>query len=92
LENRGGENDKVSRGMWKTVETGTGKVRMGEAKGRREKRRSWKEEGRKGKEDKEKGEDNGSEESSREMGNMGGGGGSSKVRSRGQEVGTRKVP
>jgi len=67
--------------MWKTVKTGTGKVRMGEAKGRREKGGSWKKERRKGKEeDKEKREDDGS---SRGMGNMGEGGGSSKVRSRG---------
>ena len=47
------------------METSTGKVGIGEAKGRREK-------GRKGKEeDKKKGEDNGNEESSREMGDMG---------------------
>ena len=49
--------------MWKTVETDTGKVRMGEAKGRREK-------GRKGKDEDEKGENNGSKKSSRGIGDM----------------------
>jgi len=39
---------------------------MGEVKGRRKKGRSWKKEGRKGKE-----EDDGSEESSRGVGDMG---------------------
>jgi len=81
LENREGENDKVPGEMWKVVEASTGKVGMGEAKGRREKGRSWKKEGRKGKkEDKEKGEDDGSEESNRGMGNMRRGERSSKVR------------
>ena len=45
LENRGDENDKMSRGVWKVVETGTGEVRMGETKGERSKRRSKKEVG-----------------------------------------------
>ena len=35
MENRGGENDKVSRGMWETVETGAKEIGMGEAKGKR---------------------------------------------------------
>ena len=55
--------------MWKAVEASTGKVGIGEAKGRKGKE-----------EDKEKGKDNGSEESSRGMRDMGQGGGSSKVR------------
>ena len=67
MKNRGGENDEVSGGMWEAVETSTGKVRMGETKGR-----GWKKEGRKIKEEEtEKEEDNGSKESSRGMGNMG---------------------
>ena len=74
------------------METSIGKVGMGEAKGRREKGRSWKKEGRKGKEEDEKGENDGSKESSRGMEDMGGGGGSGKVRSGGQEVGAGKVP
>ena len=45
LENRGDENDKMSRGVWKVVETGTGEVRIGETKGERSKRRSKKEVG-----------------------------------------------
>jgi len=62
----------VSGGVWKAVETSTGKVGMEEVKGRREKGRSWKKEGRKGEEeDKKKGEDDGNEESSRRMGDMG---------------------
>ena len=40
LENRGGENDEMSREVWKAVETSTGEVRMGETKGGRNKRRS----------------------------------------------------
>ena len=51
------------------MEASTGKVGIGEAKGRKGKE-----------EDKEKGKDNGSEESSRGMRDMGQGGGSSKVR------------
>jgi len=42
LENQRSENDEVSRGMWKAVETGIGKVRMGETKGGRSKRKSGK--------------------------------------------------
>ena len=58
--------------MWKAVETGAREVRMGEAEKRRSKGRSREKERGKGKEeDKEKEEDNGSEESSRRMGDMG---------------------
>ena len=42
LENQGSENDKVSRGMWKAVETGTGEVRMGETKEERSEGKSRK--------------------------------------------------
>jgi len=35
LEDRGGKNDKVSRGVQKVVETGIGEVRVAEAKGGR---------------------------------------------------------
>ena len=34
----------MSRGMWEAVETSTGEVRMGEAKGRRGKGRGWEKE------------------------------------------------
>ena len=44
LENRRGENDKMPRGMWKAVETGTREVRVGKAKGGRSEGRSWEEE------------------------------------------------
>jgi len=40
LENRRGENDKVSRGMWKAVETGVREVGVGKAKGGGSKGRS----------------------------------------------------
>ena len=42
LENQGSENNEVSRGMWKAVETGTGEVSMGETKGGRSEERSGK--------------------------------------------------
>ena len=45
LENRGDENDKISRGVWKAVETSTGEIGIGETKGERSKRRSRKEVG-----------------------------------------------
>jgi len=48
LENWGSENDEVSGGMWKAVETGTGKIRIGEIKGGRSEGRSRKEVGGKG--------------------------------------------
>jgi len=48
LENRGGENDEMSRGVWKAVETSTEEVRIGETKEERNKRRSRKEAGGKG--------------------------------------------
>ena len=37
LENRRSKNDKVSRGMWKAMETKAGKVMLTEAKGERRK-------------------------------------------------------
>ena len=72
LENRRGEDDEVPRGMWEAVETSTREVGVGKAKGRKSKERSRKKERRKReKEEAEKGKDNGGEESSRGMGNMG---------------------
>ena len=51
----------MSRGVWKTVETGVGEVRMGETERERNERGSGEEERRKGKEEKtEKGENSGS--------------------------------
>ena len=47
MENRGSENDKVSRGMWQAVETSAGEIRMEEAEGRRSEERGWKEERKK---------------------------------------------
>jgi len=48
LENRGSEDDEVSRGMWEAVETGIREIRVGEAEGRRSEGGSWKKERRKG--------------------------------------------
>ena len=42
LENRGGENNKVSKRVWKVVETKAGKTGVAEAKERREKRKEGK--------------------------------------------------
>jgi len=53
LEDRRDQNDKVSRGMWETIETEAGKTGMVEAEGRREKRRSRKEKGKNGRKTKE---------------------------------------
>ena len=56
MEDRRGQNDKVSRRMWKAVETGVREVGMGEAEGRRNKGKSREKE----KEKTEKGENSGS--------------------------------
>ena len=74
LENRRGENDKMSRRMWKTVEANAEKVRMGEAEAEGSKRRSGKKMRRKEKEketETEERKDSGSKENSREVGNLG---------------------
>ena len=40
LVNRGGENDKMSRGVWKAVETSTKGVGMGETEGGRSRKKA----------------------------------------------------
>ena len=71
LEDRRGKDNKMSRGVWKTVEANAGKIRMAEIEGGRGKGGSRKEMRRKrGKEETKKGEDDGSKESSRRMENM----------------------
>ena len=47
LENRGSENDEISGGIWKVVETSTGEIRMGETNRGRSKEKSRKEAGEK---------------------------------------------
>ena len=65
MENRGSKDDKVSREIWKAVETSAEEIRVGEAEERRNKGRSRKEEREKGKEEEtEKGKDGGSKENS----------------------------
>jgi len=46
LENGRGKDNKVSRGMWKTVEASTREVGMGETEGRRSKGGNGKKKGR----------------------------------------------
>jgi len=72
LENRGGQDDEVSRRVWEVVEASTREIGMGKTRrrrgkgGKREKKRG------KGKEEEtEKGKNSGSKESSGGMGNIG---------------------
>ena len=46
MEDGRGENDEVSRRIWEAMETGAGKIKLGEAERRRSKGRSRKEETR----------------------------------------------
>ena len=48
LEDRRSENDKISRGVWKTVEASARKIRVGKVKKRRSKRRERRKKGREG--------------------------------------------
>ena len=80
LENGRGKNDKVSRRVWKAVEAGSGKVRLGETERGRREGRSRKEKRGKGEEEKIKErKDKGGEESSRRVGDLGGEGRGSKI-------------
>ena len=70
LENRRSKDDKISRRVWEAVETKAGKIRMEKAKRRRkEARREGTEEERK--EKTKKGKNNGNEEGSRRIGDLG---------------------
>ena len=72
MENRGGQDDEVSRRVWEIVEANTREVRMGETKGRRGKERSGEKERRKGEgEETKKGKNSGNKESNRRMEDMG---------------------
>ena len=72
LEDRRGKDNKMSRGVWKTVEANAGKIRIAETEGGRGKGRSRKEMRRKReKEETKEGEDDGSKKSSGSIGNMG---------------------
>ena len=42
MENREGQDDEMSGGMWKAVETGTREIGVGKAEGGRSKRRGGK--------------------------------------------------
>ena len=92
MEDRGGKDDKVSRGVRKAVETSAGEVGMGETERGRSKRGSRKKERRKGKEEKiEEGENHKNKKSSRRVGDMGREGRSSKVGGGSEEVSTGEV-
>ena len=88
----------MSREVWKAVETKAGKVRIAEAKRRREKweemrRKEAEGERRKEKEEKTKGgEDNISKKDGREMGDLGWEGKSSKIWRRGHKISTLEIP
>ena len=72
MENRGGKDDEVSGGVWKTIETCIGEVGIGKTEGRRNKERSGEKERGKGEEKETKKEKNsGSKESSRRVEDMG---------------------
>jgi len=72
LENRGGQDDEVSRRVWEAVEASTREVGVGEAKRRGSKRRSKEKERRKEEEEEtEKRKNSGSKESNRGIGDMG---------------------
>jgi len=80
LENRRGEDDEVSGGMWKAVEASIREIGMGKTEGRRSKGGRRKEKGGKREEEEtEKGKNSGSKKSSGGMGNMERGRGSGKV-------------
>jgi len=72
LENRGGQDDEVSRRVWEAVEANIREVGMGETKERRGKEEKGEKERRKEeKEETEKGKNSGSKESSGGMGDLG---------------------
>jgi len=72
LENRRSQNDEVSGGVWKVVETGTREIRVEKAKEREREGRSWEKKRRKEEEkENKKEEDNGGVESGRGIGDMG---------------------
>ena len=71
LEDRRSEDDKVPRGMWKTVEASSWEVRMGKTeKGRSERGSRKKTRGKGKREEAEKRKDSGSKENSRGVGNI----------------------
>ena len=90
LENWRGKDDKMSRRMWKAVETNTEEIRVAETKGRGGKRRSRKKTRGEGKEgEAKKGKDGRSKNDSRGVENMEGR--SSKIGGGSKETGPRKI-
>ena len=72
LEDRRGKDDKMFRGVWKTVETNAGKIGVAETKGGRSKGGGRKIIGRRRKEEEvEERKDSESKENSRRVGDLG---------------------
>ena len=70
MENSGGKNNEMSRGVWEAMETRVGEVRMAEAKGRGGQRRSKKKTRREGKEEAEGEKDGRNKKSSGGVGDL----------------------
>jgi len=90
LEDKGGKDDEVSRGVWEAMETCADEVRMVEAKREGGQRRSGKKIEREGEEEATE-ENSRSEKSSKRMGNLEQGGGSHKIRGRSKETGLQEI-
>ena len=71
LENRRGEDNKMSRRVWKAVEAKTGKIRLGKTKEGGSQRRSRVKAGGMREEEVKRKEDGESKKSSRKMGDLG---------------------
>ena len=71
LENRGGQDDKMSRRVWEAVKASIREVGMGKTRGRKSKGGSGKKKKREGEEETKEREDSGSKENSGGMGNIG---------------------
>ena len=78
--------------MWEAVETRTGEIRVAKAEGGRSQGRSRKRARRKGEEEAKRKENSRNKKNSRRVGNLGQGRRGSKIRSKGQEVGSRTIP
>ena len=95
LEDRRSKNDKVSREMWKVIETKAEEVRLAEVKRRRKRRKGKEMRGKRmekgggAKEKIQEREDDRDEKTGKRVGNLRQREESSKVRSRDKEIGTR---
>ena len=86
MKNRRGEDEKVSRTVWKAVETEAKKIGVVKTKTKREEA----EEGERKEKTKER-KSNRGKESSKRIRDLGWGGETSKIRKRGKKFGTRMI-